>query len=659
MTLIAGVDLSLGDRVCDGPISLTISPSDPHQQLAGHRSQVHALMQAEEKQIHNLLGSQLKAMQDLVTQLCHERTSWLQDTLALEASHFGKSCPAQHDFIQTGTPQPTSSQGDVASTTVRPEEEHVDLPVNSTDRNAGHVDNGVQQVSSNTCKVDSPGSEELGRRSRTSSSVKRSEAEMSGNDRVNEAQEAYVHMMNTLTQHSISATLSRKLGLSFSFPDMVQCFKKKFPGYRTLRVYTDHSAFILTVAIALLANIVLIVIDVHMKVTLIFSEPNKIQQPEQNSAMKIASHLFSTFFLIELLLRMLAEGGDFWVGDQRAWNMFDLVLVTTSIVGFIFDSIATNNSNSYIQSIRLLRLLRTFRVLRIVAMFRELRLMTLSIMKAVPSIGWAFVLIFITITIIAILILEGIATTAEDIPTPDDKDSPNTATLNEHFGDFWKTWRALFMAVSGGLDWWTIAEPLFDLHVLLGALVVFYVALMSIGMLNIITGIFVQVASDMAAKDRAIVTQSQLDANSALIRNLLKIFTELDTDGSEMITLEEFTECAAQPSVAAYFAALGLDITKSKRFFNLIDHDGSGQLNIEEFVMGCMRLQGQSKAIDFETLASENFKLRERLHNVEIGLLGKLELMHDDLENIKDISATSTTAVNVKKTTTTRGFAHI
>ncbi|OLQ14521.1 hypothetical protein AK812_SmicGene1351 [Symbiodinium microadriaticum] len=48
---------------------------------------------------------------------------------------------------------------------------------------------------------------------------------------------------------------------------------------------------------------------------------------------------------------------------------------------------------------------------------------------------------------------------------------------------------------------------------------------------------------------------------------------------------------------------------EAAQVFRLLDLDGSHELQLDEFVMGCMRLKGMAKGIDLETLMLECRKL--------------------------------------------------
>merc|ERR1711871_1041147 len=67
--------------------------------------------------------------------------------------------------------------------------------------------------------------------------------------------------------------------------------------------------------------------------------------------------------------------------------------------------------------------------------------------------------------------------------------------------------------------------------------------------------------------------------------------------------------------MVAYFKALKLDISDVHTLFVLLDRDREGSIDIDEFVVGCMRLRGEATSLDMAKLVLES---EYTLHNVEI-----------------------------------------
>ncbi|VAW84994.1 FIG01065038: hypothetical protein [hydrothermal vent metagenome] len=105
--------------------------------------------------------------------------------------------------------------------------------------------------------------------------------------------------------------------------------------------------------------------------------------PHWMSVLKGFDIAVTVFFLIELVIRMVAEKRlrDFF---KKGWNIFDFLIVTASLIP-IDES----------ELVLLARLLRIFRMLRLVSMVPEMRILMDALVKAIPRIGYVVMLMFI------------------------------------------------------------------------------------------------------------------------------------------------------------------------------------------------------------------------------------------------------------------------
>lgn len=63
----------------------------------------------------------------------------------------------------------------------------------------------------------------------------------------------------------------------------------------------------------------------------------------------------------------------------------------------------------------------------------------------------------------------------------------------------------------------------------------------------------------------------------------------------------------------AYFSAFGLDFSDVMTLFTLLDRNSDGCINRDEFLRGCLRLQGEAKSFDLATL---NLRVEWLMHNL-------------------------------------------
>lgn len=111
--------------------------------------------------------------------------------------------------------------------------------------------------------------------------------------------------------------------------------------------------------------------------------------PTYLSVLNIFDISVTIFFLVEILLRFIADTNkrDFF---KKAWNIFDTLIVVVSLIPvdeseFVF----------------LARLIRIFRVLRLISVIPELRVLVGALIKALPSMGYVLLLMFILFYIYA------------------------------------------------------------------------------------------------------------------------------------------------------------------------------------------------------------------------------------------------------------------
>merc|ERR1712194_520166 len=79
--------------------------------------------------------------------------------------------------------------------------------------------------------------------------------------------------------------------------------------------------------------------------------------------------------------------------------------------------------------------------------------------------------------------------------------------------------------------------------------------------------------------------------------------------GDGTITFEEFERSLSNKEVKEYINALQVDVTDAKLFFSLLDEDGSGSVDTEEFVKGMKKLKGDAKSFDIHMILRDNKKL--------------------------------------------------
>jgi len=137
--------------------------------------------------------------------------------------------------------------------------------------------------------------------------------------------------------------------------------------------------------------------------------------------------------------------------------------------------------------------------------------------------------------------------------------------------------------------------------------------------LNVMTGVFCQSAIESAQHDYDMVIQHHLCNKKQYLGKITSIFREIDTGTGTTgeITIEDFERYLQNEKVQAYFSSLELEPSDAWTLFKLLDQDGSHYVDIDEFIMGCLRLKGSAKAIE---LAKIEYEMKVATRSTKVGL---------------------------------------
>merc|ERR1712135_132710 len=123
-----------------------------------------------------------------------------------------------------------------------------------------------------------------------------------------------------------------------------------------------------------------------------------------------------------------------------------------------------------------------------------------------------------------------------------------------------------------------------------------FIAIMVFALLNIVTGIFVNDAVEMAQMDK------------------------------------DVTRLLEEPELVHIFAHLGLEVTEAVDLFEALDVDENKELEVQEFVVGCMQLRGQAKTVDVVIQMRQTRRILTQLKE-------SLQLQQKELLNLSQMVA--------------------
>jgi voltage-gated sodium channel len=324
----------------------------------------------------------------------------------------------------------------------------------------------------------------------------------------------------------------------------------------------------------------------------------------------IGDILFAAVFSVELVIRCVAFKWKFLTGRDRAWNLFDTVVVVTANLELVAELSGlqsdTNMGTSVLRTARIIRIVRLLRVGRKLAIVRNIKTLLSSIVGSLWSFTATLVLLLVAMYTFAIIFMVETERGLSSVPHLTDD-------LELYYGSLGTTLYTLMAAVTGGHDWAGVAEPLIEMSGINQILFAIYIMFMYFGLINVLNGVFVQAAQQSMALDRELAIDNTIREENAIVNDLTHLFKEADLDLSGTISWAEFQKFMADRRVKAYLMSLELDMSSLNSIFRLLDPDNTGEIDLIQYVEGCVEYRGAAAKVDFALVTAEIHKLGRRL----------------------------------------------
>eukprot|EP00930_Biecheleria_cincta_P046984 TRINITY_DN3249_c0_g1_i1.p1 TRINITY_DN3249_c0_g1~~TRINITY_DN3249_c0_g1_i1.p1 ORF type:complete len:611 (-),score=124.66 TRINITY_DN3249_c0_g1_i1:443-2275(-) len=339
---------------------------------------------------------------------------------------------------------------------------------------------------------------------------------------------------------------------------------------------------------------------------------------------------FSCIFGVELLLRLSVFRAEFFYIEGWAWNIFDTICVSFSVLDAITDYLlAGTGVKQALDNLSILRVLRLFRILRLVRMVRfipALKSMVYLIAASLQSFFWTLVLIVGVMYIYAVYLTE--------IATELKHDGKSTDVIQEYWGDLFTSISTLFQAITGGDDWHNFISGFKavegDKYTQNLIFFILYIAFASLVLMNLVTGVFVEGAQRIAAEEKRQDLQKQ-------VRKVVQV-SKNDINAS--IDWDEFNEQLSKKEMECYLKAFQMDQSQAKDIFYILDDMRTGTITMKDFFSACMQLHGAVRLSDTEILRHRLMHsisdINERMDSIEDLLLRARTQSHRESPAAKD-----------------------
>jgi len=334
-------------------------------------------------------------------------------------------------------------------------------------------------------------------------------------------------------------------------------------------------------------------------------------------SMQIAEQFFTWAFFVEVVLKVLVFRRDFFLGEELAWNIFDLVLVILGLVDFIMARSSSSGigNTSFMRLARLLKVVKKItRLVRLLHAFADLRLILECISGVAQPLVWSVILLLGFMLIFSIALVHQM--TAYVIENENQLSDEDMEAINAKFGSVQQGVFELLSCTTGGHDWGVAYEIVQKAGPLACASFLAYIGLVGLAVTNVITSIFVDKALRAAVPEvhKQIIEKRRDDFN--LMCELQDLFCEIDLDTSHTISKAELMTSLSHIKVASYFELKGLDIKDAETFYDvLVASCGHYEIDMDTFIQGFLCMKGPANHVDVVSLTSRIQKMQTHLND--------------------------------------------
>jgi len=305
--------------------------------------------------------------------------------------------------------------------------------------------------------------------------------------------------------------------------------------------------------------------------------------------------IFALIFIAELAARVFVHRFDYF---KHAMNIFDALLVALTILDtFILAPMSSGGSVRVVGALRVIRMMRLVRLIRLLPKFKELWLIVNGLAYSLKTLSWVSLLMCVSLYFFAIFATAQIGQNDEIY---NDYYERNAGVWDHevYFGTVPRSMLTLFQVCT--LDKWSdgIARHVKKNQPGMEYLFVAFIVFTTFGLLNLVVGVIVENTLASAKVNETKMKKKREKDRMRILNHLREFFEQSDEDGSGTLTIEEVQQAMKDPEAMNKLKLIDLPLEDPHEIFALLDVDQSGELSIDEFISGCMRIKGNAKSKD-------------------------------------------------------------
>jgi hypothetical protein len=267
--------------------------------------------------------------------------------------------------------------------------------------------------------------------------------------------------------------------------------------------------------------------------------------------------------------------------------------------------------------------MKLLRVVRLMKFFRELRLVVDSLLGSCRTLVWSCLLILILSFVVGLVLVQGCTNYRYSSESPDNVDK-----ILQYWSSLPLAMITLYKATTGGDDWSGPADSLSEVGTLYTGFFYMYIAFWNLVMVNALNALFVDSIMNYSAKDQSAIIQDKLNRKEEYMNACAALYKHMDQDASGEVTLDEFRQHLCDPRLLMFAESIDIEADDLEQFFSVLSCNGTKSVDLEAFVVGCIRLSGRATAMDMMDTLIRTRKLCDDLEAFDASTTKNFQTSH-------------------------------
>jgi len=337
--------------------------------------------------------------------------------------------------------------------------------------------------------------------------------------------------------------------------------------------------FLGVMGVVIMLNTVLMLIETDLRANC--DDPKSSECPANGIFITLPDRICFIIYVMELAMRLYAYQNRFC---YSMWNIIDAMVVVMALVGEL-----VQNSIQNAALIRLIRIFRVVRVLRVMTLFHELYLMLTSLASTMRTIFWACVMLCIVLSILSLVAVELLNPLQKQMAAESDDDCERCSVA---FSSIKRSMVTFFYTIIMGDGIADVFVPLIERDITAAVFIVLSVAIVYLGFSNLVLSVIVEKGQEARAQDTTYQAILAKKIKDQARKELLKLWEQLDEDGSNSLTLMELTQqYEKSENFRDYFKSMDIDLPFLRYAFTVMDPDGDGKCSFQDFAETVVHLK--------------------------------------------------------------------